>query len=222
MQQTNRCWPWVLSCEHLISETGQPFAKALALDPGNADAWATFAGISAVQGEAEMALDVIRCAWRLEPHTPIFDGWFGGFVFDLDRDCKAAVKMLQFRRGCGSAAGWRFMPGAMPRPLNITQTGVARPGCRNDGGPVLSFLRFQSRRGIGKALRHMILRLLPARWGGAAVASSKEWRVEFSGCPHHSTIWDIGGLRWMASGSFGTSALCPTCGKVSNARVSRP
>ena len=77
-------------------------------------------------------------------------------------------------------------------------------------------------RGPEMALRDLILRLLPTRWGAAAVASSREWRVEFSGCPHHSTIWDIGGLRWKARGAFTTVAWCPTCGKMSKARVSRP
>ena len=72
------------------------------------------------------------------------------------------------------------------------------------------------------ALRDVILALLPTRWGEAAIASSKEWRVDFKGCPHHSTIWNIGGLRWKARGSFTTVARCPTCGKVSKAQVSRP
>ena len=72
------------------------------------------------------------------------------------------------------------------------------------------------------ALRDVILAVMPARWGAAAVASSKEWRVEFKGCPHQSTIWDIGGLRWKAAGSFTTRARCPTCGKVSWAKSSRP
>ena len=72
------------------------------------------------------------------------------------------------------------------------------------------------------ALRDVILAILPVRWGEAAIASSKAWRVAFAGCPHESTIWDIGGLRWKARGAFTTLARCPTCGKVSKARVSRP
>ena len=64
------------------------------------------------------------------------------------------------------------------------------------------------------ALRDLILAILPASWGKAAIVSSKEWRVDFAGCPHHSTIWDIGGLKWKARGAFTTVARCPTCGKV--------
>ncbi|MGQ0565115.1 MAG: adenylate/guanylate cyclase domain-containing protein [Gemmobacter sp.] len=95
---------WILSYESLIPETEQAFAKALALDPNNADAWATFADISAVQGKIEVAMDAIRRALRLEPHTPFFYFWFEGFILYLNRDYEAAVRTLQRSEVFGTAS----------------------------------------------------------------------------------------------------------------------
>ena len=95
---------WILSYENLIPETEQGFAKALALDPSNADAWATFADISAVQGKIDVALDAIRRALRLEPHTPFFYFWFEGFILYLNRDYEGAVKTLQRSEVFGTAS----------------------------------------------------------------------------------------------------------------------
>jgi hypothetical protein len=72
------------------------------------------------------------------------------------------------------------------------------------------------------ALRDVILRFMPASWRADAMAQTKAWRVQFSGCPHESNLWDVGGLRWKASGSFTTRARCPVCGSVSSAKVARP
>ena len=95
---------WILSYENLIPETEQGFAKALALDPSNADAWATFADISAVQGKIDVALDAIRRALRLEPHTPFFYFWFEGFILYLNRDYEGAVKTTQRAEVFGTAS----------------------------------------------------------------------------------------------------------------------
>jgi TolB-like protein/class 3 adenylate cyclase/Flp pilus assembly protein TadD len=95
---------WILSYENLIPETEQAFAKALELDPNNADAWATFADISAVQGKIEVALDAIRRALRLEPHTPFFYFWFEGFILYLNSDYEAAVKTTQRSEVFGTAS----------------------------------------------------------------------------------------------------------------------
>ncbi len=95
---------WILSYENLIPETEQAFARALALDPNNADAWATFADISAVQGKIDVALDAIRRALRLEPHTPFFYFWFEGFILYLNRDYEGAVKTLQRSEVFGTAS----------------------------------------------------------------------------------------------------------------------
>ncbi len=95
---------WVLSYEHLIPETEQAFAKALALDPSNADAWATFADISAVLGKTGLALDAIRRAMRLEPHTPFFYYWFEGFILYCDRQYEAAARTVQRSEVFGTAS----------------------------------------------------------------------------------------------------------------------
>jgi TolB-like protein/class 3 adenylate cyclase len=95
---------WILSYEHLIPETEQAFAKALALDPSNADAWATFADIMAVLGKTDVALDAIRRALRLEPHTPFFYYWFEGFILYLNGDYEGAVRATQRSEVFGTAS----------------------------------------------------------------------------------------------------------------------
>ncbi|MFN0114636.1 MAG: adenylate/guanylate cyclase domain-containing protein, partial [Paracoccaceae bacterium] len=95
---------WILSYEKLIPETEQAFARALALDPNNADAWATFADISSVQGKIDVALDAIHRALRLEPHTPFFYFWFEGFILYLNRDYEAAVRTTRRSEVFGTAS----------------------------------------------------------------------------------------------------------------------
>jgi TolB-like protein/Flp pilus assembly protein TadD len=95
---------WVLSYENLIPETEQAFAKALSLDPNNADAWATYADICAVQGKIAVALDGIQRAIRLEPHTPFFFFWFEGFILYLSGDYEGAVRATQRSEVFGTAS----------------------------------------------------------------------------------------------------------------------
>ncbi|MBL9046981.1 MAG: adenylate/guanylate cyclase domain-containing protein [Tabrizicola sp.] len=95
---------WVLSYEHLIPETEAAFARSLAMDPSSADAWATFADISAVLGRTGVALDAIRRAIRLEPHTPFFYYWFEGFILYCDRQYEAAARSVQRAEVFGTAS----------------------------------------------------------------------------------------------------------------------
>jgi TolB-like protein len=95
---------WVLSYEHLIPEAEAAFARALALDPSNAEAWATFADVSAVLGRLDVALDAIRRAFRLEPHTPFFFYWFEGFILYLRHDCEGAVRTTARAEVIGTAS----------------------------------------------------------------------------------------------------------------------
>lgn len=86
---------YVLSYEHLVPEFERAFAKALELDPNNADAWIAFADICAVQGKALAALDAMERAIRLEPYPPGFYYWIQGFVLYCDRQYEAAISTLR-------------------------------------------------------------------------------------------------------------------------------
>ena len=49
-------------------------------------------------------------------------------------------------------------------------------------------------------------------------AESREWRVVCA-CGHDPSIWDIGGIRYKATGKPRTLMKCPTCGKRTWHRV---
>lgn len=71
------------------------------------------------------------------------------------------------------------------------------------------------------AVRDLILCLMPARWRDAAIAESREWHMVCTACGHAVSVWDAGGLRWLAAGRPLTRALCPGCRKVTVARQER-
>ncbi|HMO08866.1 MAG TPA: hypothetical protein PKD10_14655 [Paracoccaceae bacterium] len=70
-------------------------------------------------------------------------------------------------------------------------------------------------------LRDLILRLMPARWGAEAEASSRGWGMTCPSCHRRTSIWDLGGLRWKAAGRPLRAFRCPHCGTVTAAPVLR-
>jgi hypothetical protein len=54
--------------------------------------------------------------------------------------------------------------------------------------------------------------LLPARAFAAIEAESREWQVTCSGCGHARSVWDLGGIRYKASGTPRTRGVCSQCG----------
>jgi hypothetical protein len=51
----------------------------------------------------------------------------------------------------------------------------------------------------------------PSR-AAAMQAESRRWIVQCP-CGHASTVWDLGGIRWKASGSPRMLLTCPQCGR---------
>ncbi|MEL6430342.1 MAG: hypothetical protein AAFU73_12510 [Planctomycetota bacterium] len=49
---------------------------------------------------------------------------------------------------------------------------------------------------------------------------SRAWRVR-GPCGFESTVWDMGGIRWMAAGKKATWGRCPGCGKRHRFDVTR-
>ena len=54
--------------------------------------------------------------------------------------------------------------------------------------------------------------LLPRRWMAAMEAESREWKVTHEACGWRSSVWDLGGIRWGASGSNAVRMECRGCG----------
>lgn len=60
----------VLAYDRRFAQADAEFAKAVELDPNNADLWATLSDISVLAGRIEAGLDQIRMAFRLNPFPP--------------------------------------------------------------------------------------------------------------------------------------------------------
>jgi hypothetical protein len=54
--------------------------------------------------------------------------------------------------------------------------------------------------------------ILPAAWAADLEAESKAWKVTCP-CGHTRSIWELGGIRWKASGAPRRLLDCPQCGK---------
>lgn len=63
-------------------------------------------------------------------------------------------------------------------------------------------------------LRNCILALMPRSWRASAEAATREWRVICPNCGSTNTLWDLGGLRWKATGSKVWPRRCGACGKI--------
>lgn len=68
-------------------------------------------------------------------------------------------------------------------------------------------------------LRDIILRLVPATWRAEMIRDSKLWIATCNSCGNRASIWDIGGLRWKATGDKAITTRCPACGKFAGHRV---
>lgn len=61
-------------------------------------------------------------------------------------------------------------------------------------------------------------KLLPKKILDAMEAESRQWRVVCA-CGHDRSIWDIGGIRYKATGNPRTLLKCPACDKRTWHRV---
>jgi len=50
---------------------------------------------------------------------------------------------------------------------------------------------------------------------------SREWLATCSSCGFTKSIWERGGIRWLASGTPRRLARCPSCERVTGHRVHR-
>ena len=69
-------------------------------------------------------------------------------------------------------------------------------------------------------LQRFFVRILPRRWAESMEADSRSWMMRCS-CGFARSIWELGGIRWKATGQPRTFKKCPQCGKRSWHKVSR-
>lgn len=64
------------------------------------------------------------------------------------------------------------------------------------------------------AIQRFFKRILPAKWAADMESDSKRWVFTCDNCGTQSSIWDIGGIRWKATGNRRAMTRCPACGEI--------
>ena len=62
--------------------------------------------------------------------------------------------------------------------------------------------------------------IFPTKWAQAMEADSRSWMVRCP-CGLARSVWELGGIRWKASGKQHWFVKCPKCGKRSWHKVTR-
>ncbi len=68
-------------------------------------------------------------------------------------------------------------------------------------------------------LQRIITALVPRNWAVAMEAASRAWILRCP-CGHERSIWEIGGIRWKATGNRAVRTRCPACGQVARHTLS--
>lgn len=61
-------------------------------------------------------------------------------------------------------------------------------------------------------IQRWITSIVPASWAASMEAASREWIVRCPSCGAEQSIWDLGGIRWKASGNKRIWTRCAACG----------
>ncbi len=62
--------------------------------------------------------------------------------------------------------------------------------------------------------------ILPRRWAESMEAESRSWMVRCP-CGCERSVWELGGIRWKASGQPRRYMRCPKCGQLAWHSVTR-
>ncbi len=93
----------LLAYDRRWSDSDAQFARALELDPNNADALAELSDLTALAGRPDIALEQIGKALRLNPHSPIWYHSLLGQALYAAREYEAAVEALRKEEAYGTA-----------------------------------------------------------------------------------------------------------------------
>ncbi|MDX8438189.1 winged helix-turn-helix domain-containing tetratricopeptide repeat protein [Mesorhizobium australafricanum] len=85
----------LLAYERRFEEADTEFARAIELDPNEADTWATLSDIEVLAGHVEDSLEHIRKAFRLNPYPPSWYYLTLGAAQYAAREYEAAVETLR-------------------------------------------------------------------------------------------------------------------------------
>jgi hypothetical protein len=61
----------------------------------------------------------------------------------------------------------------------------------------------------------LFIALFPRSWAEDMEADSRRWMLQCPKCGYERSFWDIGGIRWRATGNQRNLMRCPNCGQVS-------
>lgn len=71
------------------------------------------------------------------------------------------------------------------------------------------------------SLQKFILRILPAKWAASIEADSRSWMARCANCGAERSVWEMGGIKWKASGSPSMLLTCSRCKKTSLQKITR-
>lgn len=63
--------------------------------------------------------------------------------------------------------------------------------------------------------------VLHNRWANSMEAESRSWNMRCQACGTERSVWDVGGIRWKASGRPLRRLWCAVCGKITTHTVER-
>lgn len=116
----------LLAYERDFEQSDVEFAKAIELDPNEADIWATLSDIEVLAGRVDLSVEHIRKAFRLNPFPPSWYYLTLGQAQYAARDYEAAVKTLR-RDETYRTSSRRFLAAALAQlgRLDEARTEVA-------------------------------------------------------------------------------------------------
>lgn len=69
-------------------------------------------------------------------------------------------------------------------------------------------------------IQRIFMAVLPRRLAESMEADSRSWKVRCS-CGFERSVWEVGGIRWKATGTARQYLSCPRCGQRSWHTVTR-
>lgn len=69
-------------------------------------------------------------------------------------------------------------------------------------------------------LQKVMLAVVPPKWAAAIETESRTWVMQCA-CGHVTSVWEMGGIRYKASGNPRRVGRCAKCGKTINGQLYR-
>lgn len=69
--------------------------------------------------------------------------------------------------------------------------------------------------------QRLVSEVVPRTWATSMEAESRAWMVRCRSCGVERSVWELGGIRWKATGTKWTWGRCSECGKRSWHKIYR-